>query len=52
MVEPKQVRKHKMDRKKRVMGGGNNIKLLSWGDSHARGCASEIFLAEKKELSE
>jgi len=51
MVEPKQVRKRKMDRKKRVVGKKQH-KVIILGDSHARGCASEIFLPEKKELSE
>ena len=40
MVESKQVRKHKLDRKR--MAGKKQHKVIILGDSHARGCASEI----------
>jgi len=38
-VESKQARKHKMDRKKRVVGKKQD-QLIILGDSHARGCAA------------
>ena len=40
MAESKQIRKHKMDCKKR--GGRRQHKVIILGDSHARGCASEV----------
>jgi len=40
MVESKQVRKHKLDRKRMV--GKKQHKVTILGDSHARGCASEV----------
>ena len=41
MVESKQVRKHKMDHKKSVVGKKQH-KVIILGDSHARVCASEV----------
>jgi len=40
MVESKQVRKHKLDRKRMV--GKKQHTVIILGDSHARGCASEV----------
>jgi len=40
MVESKQVRKHKLDRKRMV--GKKQHKVIILGDSHARGCASGV----------
>jgi len=40
MVESKQVRKHKLDHKSMV--GKKQHKVIILGDSHARGCASEV----------
>ena len=40
MAESKQVSKHKLDRKRMV--GKKQHKVIILGDSHARGCASEV----------
>jgi hypothetical protein len=43
VVESKQVRKHKMDRKKRAVGKKQDqLIILGKEDSHASGCAAEV----------